>query len=457
MRIAITDGRLVTGDGKTVLEKASVIIQDQTIKDVSKKVDQASIKSADVVIDAREKVVIPGLINQHSHGITFGSVGCIDRTGVYAKNKALGFLYKHMLEGETTILSVDGLTDVKVVERTAKFTPINLKAATSRTPSTIRGLQLYPDWDSSYFDHYNVPADAEEQVKKGAVAFGEIAYYEDAHVCIGVPDTIKAKTGMRINVLQSYALRKAILGTGYDPSAFDRKKAEALIKQFGLPNITVDEIKKIVEEHLPEEVARCAFKGAEEAAVLCKKFDVPMILHCTPTSLETVLKIARELKKKVIAAHCNWSVEADEAVSQAKKVKEAGALIDITSGDAFDIAHLMPSPEPTYALLREGLVDVISTDFMQGHHDAMLLVLQEAMKQGIMKLPEAIALATGNVAKACPKLAPNRGYIAPGKVADLAIVDEDRISSVDTVIVGGKIAVGPLGSGRGRFSLPTKG
>ena len=64
-----------------------------------------------------------------------------------------------------------------------------------------------------------------------------------------------------------------------------------------------------------------------------------------------------------------------------------------------------------------------------------------AIEEGILTVPQAILLATSAPAKVVPGVAPNRGLIQAGKVADLCVVDRDDISKVRYVIIGGRIVV----------------
>jgi imidazolonepropionase-like amidohydrolase len=52
-----------------------------------------------------------------------------------------------------------------------------------------------------------------------------------------------------------------------------------------------------------------------------------------------------------------------------------------------------------------------------------------------------IRLVTSSPAGFIPGLAPNRGLVEKGKVADLIIVDRDDITKVRTVIIGGEVVV----------------
>jgi imidazolonepropionase-like amidohydrolase len=67
--------------------------------------------------------------------------------------------------------------------------------------------------------------------------------------------------------------------------------------------------------------------------------------------------------------------------------------------------------------------------------------LEYAVLNKVVDLPQAIALSTRNVAKAIPEAAPNRGELAEGKIADIAIVNKNCLYDVRTVIIRGKIVV----------------
>jgi len=50
-------------------------------------------------------------------------------------------------------------------------------------------------------------------------------------------------------------------------------------------------------------------------------------------------------------------------------------------------------------------------------------------------------LATSAPARIVPLVAPNKGLIEPGRVADICIVDRDDISKVRYVIIAGRVVV----------------
>ena len=56
-------------------------------------------------------------------------------------------------------------------------------------------------------------------------------------------------------------------------------------------------------------------------------------------------------------------------------------------------------------------------------------------------LPAAIAMATANVADAIPEVAPRRGRLTPGAVADIVLTDPANLPCVRTVIISGETVV----------------
>ena len=88
-----------------------------------------------------------------------------------------------------------------------------------------------------------------------------------------------------------------------------------------------------------------------------------------------------------------------------------------------------------------GVVDTVSTDYAAGFHDGILLCLERALAAGVLDLARAVRLVTANVADAVPGLAPGRGRLVPGSVADVVVSAREALSQVDTVIIGGEVVV----------------
>lgn len=212
------------------------------------------------------------------------------------------------------------------------------------------------------------------------------------------------------------------------------------LAEAGLEKMALAEAKRLVEETSVIPVEACC-EAIRETVPFVRKLKIPTLVHAAKETIEPVLYAARELGPSLIAGHVNHTFTPDEAVKVARELKAAGAIVEIISADSFGARQVEATPDITFALLREGLVDVISTDFSGGYHDPILLVLQKAIEEKLVTLPQAIQLATGAPARIIPHLAPKRGLIEPGRVADLCIVDREDISNVRYVLISGKVVV----------------
>lgn len=425
MRIDIVNGSIVTGDGESFLENTSVIIEDCVITELPKVRYIPYNAYADRYIDAKGGLIIPGVINIHAHGVAFGSFQPWALSGL-SRERILFNLNTHLLQGTTTIMNTDALCLPGEVEAINKIHPVNVKMATMHTPKHIRAAELTL---GHRVEERRRRFTAEEAVQMGAVALGEV----------GSPGTSygTSEKGVRlgkvISARHALALDKAVMAD--NEAAIGKALVEA-----GLEEVTIDEAKKLVEETSIIPVAACC-DAIRDSVSYVKKLGLPVLAHSEPGMREALLEVAREIGPKLVAVHVNHSFTAEEMVNFAKELKRLGAIVEIISADSFGARQIEPSLEGTLALLKEGLVDVISTDFCGGYHDPILLVLQEAIGKGIITLPRAVQLATSAPAKIIPGVAPNKGLVEPGKVADLCIVDRDDISKVRHVIIAGRVVV----------------
>src|SRR5262249_7834281 len=237
------------------------------------------------------------------------------------------------------------------------------------------------------------------------------------------------------------ALKYAVLGRHINADSYNPDAVAAELDKFGLTGmLSPKDVKEIISGIVlpPFEVA---LHGLLEAADLCRCYDLPLRVHNAAASMKQVAKVAAT-GVRLIAGHSNHdSFTVEEALEHAAALRKLGAVIDVSTLDCFGVRRLVDSPELTFAMVREGLVDTISTDYAAGFHHPILLGICEAMKHGAVTLAAGIAMATANVADAIPNLAPDRGRIRRGAVADVVITDRHELHRVDTVLLGGTVVV----------------
>nr|WP_245782889.1 amidohydrolase family protein [Amycolatopsis sacchari] len=256
-----------------------------------------------------------------------------------------------------------------------------------------------------------------------------------------IPAEVARRTGVTITARQADALKVAVLGRHISASSFDKDAVEEALEGAGLTGkLSVEEVREMVSDIvLP--AFDIALHGLAEAADYARRAEVPVLVHNAAASMTQVAAIAKT-GVPLIAGHSNHSsFELREALQHAERLKELDATIDVSTLDTFGARRLTNGPELLYAMFEAGLVDTISTDYAGGHHDPILLAIDRAGKAGVVRLPAAIAMATAHVADAIPGVAPRRGRVVPGAVADLVLTDPMELPRVRTVIIGGEIVV----------------
>ncbi|MDH5363934.1 MAG: amidohydrolase family protein [Dehalococcoidia bacterium] len=440
MRIVINNTNIVIPDKELVLKNSSLVIDNGVISRIDEGVRYRYDYGANVVIDAEEGYLIPGLINHHSHGFTLGPLfpsGGVPLTFEFIFRD----LNRHLLQGTTTLLNLDGFATIEEVEIINKLHPIKIKTATSHTPLNIKAAEIA---DGAGLTQLHKNLTVEEMLDRGAIAIGEVGAGSTlgggAAIYLILPRAIEEKIGKRITPAQSGKLIKAVLGRHIDPSLTDKEKVQDALEEAGLKDLlTADDAIDLVMKtiYAPVEIAR---DGIREAADLALKYDVSLIVHNATASKDAVLEAAKRLGPKLVAGHSNHpSFEKEEMIQVMKELRKYGAIIDVWCGDYFGARQLFStdSIDATLKVLEEGLGDVLSTDFAGGNWDPILRIIEKAVEEKVISLPKAIAMVSYNVVKAIPKLAPNCGTIAVGKTADLTILDVNKLSKVKYVFIDG--------------------
>ncbi len=234
MRLDIVNASgIVTGDGETVLENTSIIVENGFISNLPRVSYVPYNARADRFIDAKGGLVIPGIINIHAHGCAFGPFLPFAWKSLPMERWFFN-MNTHLLEGTTTILDADGITLPEEVAAANKLHPINIKTSTIHTPKNIRTMEVI-DFAGEGLDDLHRNYTIDEAVAQGAVAIGEV----------GAPSTTAGslekclRLGKIISVNHARDLDKAVL-------ANDEKAISKALAKAGLEYLTIDEARDLV-------------------------------------------------------------------------------------------------------------------------------------------------------------------------------------------------------------------
>jgi hypothetical protein len=436
------DGMVVTGDGKTILEKGTVVVIGDTIADVIERVDPSVEAYAEEVVDCSGKCIMPGMINHHQHGVTFGPMfasGCEN----YGRDFIMNHLDRSLLQGHTTVLNVDGFVTMDEVKETQRHHPIRIKTATTHAPINLKAGELC---DGKGLQEKHRQMNAEKMFSEGAVCIGEVG---GGHTLGGggqdylyIPKAVKEAKGRDIDYLQARAMKLSVLGRYIEESYYDRDRVAEALKEAKLDSfLTPEETRDIVYKTTLSSV-KVALDGYREAADIARKLNVPLMIHNAPTSKHIVHEIAKMKLPTLIACHSNYLFTTEECVENGKYLKQfEGVVLDAAVHDPFGAKKLVATPDNLFAFYANDLVDIVSTDFAAGSSDSMLEGIQHAaLEKKLVGLAKAVAQGTSKVTEVLPLLAPNLGLLKKGFGADIVITAYPEIKSVERVYIGGKLA-----------------
>ncbi|MEG1602276.1 MAG: hypothetical protein RR340_01525 [Cloacibacillus sp.] len=435
------NGTVVTGDGKTVLEKANVIEVDGLVADVNLFYDENLEPYAEEIIDCTGKCVMPGMINHHQHGVTFGTMfasGCVN----YGRDVIMDHLDRSLLQGHTTVLNVDGFATMDEVEETQACHPIRIKTATTHAPVNYHAGELC---DGKGFLPKHKEMTVEKMLADGAVCIGEVG---GGHTLGGggqdylyIPRAVKECKGKDIDYLQARAMKLSVLGRYIEESYYDPDRVAAALKEAKLDSfLTPEETKDIVYKTTLASV-KVALDGYREAAGLAQRYNVPLMIHNAPTSKYIVHEIAKMGLETLICCHSNYLFTTEECVENGRYLKQfPGVVLDAAVHDPWGAKHLVANPDNLHAFYDNDLIDVISTDFAAGHSDSMLEAIDHAVNEWkSVGLAKAVAQGTSNVTKILPLIAPNLGELKKGYTADIVVTECPHFKNVERVYIGGKL------------------
>lgn len=437
--LVIKNGTVIPGDGTTVLDSATVYIEGDQIVDLREGGPGRTAQGA-TVIDATDGVVVPGMINSHSHGVGFGPRFATAASAL-PREQVLKNLDEHLRFGTTSVVDLDGFALPDEVHEANKAHPVNVFLATTHMPAN-KDVARQADAEGLTPEHEAMTA--EKAVGAGAVLFGEIG---GGHTLGGggqdymyIPIAVKEVTGVDLEPQQARKLKESVLSRYIRQDAYRQENVEAALEELGLSDrLSPQKARDLVQDCVLPSFQK-ALDGFDEAAGYAERFGLPTLVHNSAPSFEKTHAIAERLGPLLIAGHTNHpTFTPGEAVESGRFLQEHGVIVEVSVLDAFRANRLVSGPEHIYALLAADLVDILGTDYAGGYWDSILLGIQHMVAADVVSLPKAIRLGSRNVARAVTGVG-ERGELVPGKIADVVIAPEDEVANVSAVIVGGRLA-----------------
>jgi hypothetical protein len=439
--LLLSGGRLVTGDGKTVIDCASIRIRHGRIVEVIPGSQEA--KAGECCVRTDGMLMLPGFINGHAHGTILGpsmpsgSLPLSPAEVLWQRNR-------HLLSGTTSLINVCGLAMPDERDGELGPHPIDIHVTTAHTKHSLQAADAI---DGQGLRSRHRDALIGDLVQSGCRVLGEAGGGQTlgggAQDYRFIPEAIAAATGRPITVVMARRLKEAVLGRRLDGmgTASDAALAE-LILTAGLDReMTPQALRALLHDKVLGPV-RSALEGLAEIAEASARFRLPAIFHHAAPTAATLIGLAKTYPGlRMIAAHANHpSFLKEEAVEAASRLKALGATIDVSTLDMID-TRFRNGPETLDALVEAGLVDTVSTDFAGGDWDTIPSALQRMIRLGQLDIAAAVALSTGNVARVFGEIFGDRGVIETGRRADIVVTEAHNLSKVRHVFVAGRHCV----------------
>lgn len=434
MDLWVTNATLITGDGSTVIDRGLLGIQDGLIQVVARQ--ESGISLEDQVLDAGGGYLLPGMFNAHTHGCCTGPLFSSGAPGVGLAD-AIANVKRHLAQGETALCDLSGLGLSGDVDAVRSATPVAIGLGSCHFPETFVAARLV---DGSGIDLRHEQATARQMLEQGdAIAIGEIG--SGATLGGGVasyryiPEAIQHTTGIRIGWAEADRIKVAALTEG-------DAALTAICDELGLTGrIGSDSLRELVVRYVQKPVST-ALSGFEPAVALSASTGVPAFFHTCRESVQTLLDLARKYRAtpaRLVAGHANHtSMSVAECVAWAALLRNEGVIIDLATVQAF--SGMPDILENSRALLAAGLVDMVSTDYGGGRWDPILQMVAYAVDEGLLTLPQAVALVTSNPAACFPHIGAERGQLDIGRRADFVITAPGRVADVRQVYCAGILA-----------------
>lgn len=168
--VVLHGGDLVDGRGGDTRRCVDIIVEGDAVREIIPSRPTEAYGTADEIVDGAGMLVIPGLINNHTHGTAYGPLFPSGHVAL-PREQVLANLDRHLLEGTTTVLCVDGFVTAADLASTDEVHPVNIGLASCNTPACLRAAAVA---DGGGLTEANRMFTARRAVGAGAVALGEI-------------------------------------------------------------------------------------------------------------------------------------------------------------------------------------------------------------------------------------------------------------------------------------------
>lgn len=446
MSTLIRGGTVVDGTGEGVMDSGAVIIRDGRIAEVLHRWDPSQ-DFAGEVIDAAGCVVMPGLINCHTHGVTPGAL-FPSAAPALPEERWKENLDRHLLAGTTTVLNLCGFASMDDVREADRRHAVHVRGATTHSPHNFEAAARA---DGRGLTEQARKLTVEKMLDDGAVAIGELGGGQTlgggGQDLVYIPAAIRKASGVHISIDQARRIKEAVLGRFIKADAFNAEALAEAAEDAGLSKaFTLTELRKLVTDCVMPSFLP-AVEGIREGVQAAARLGVPAIVHSASASASVMRELMLRLDgtgTSVIAAHANHpSHTPSEALDLAVMGHKVGWPAEASVFDLLHRRHTVKTREHWDVLLKEpGLVAVLATDYgRDGDHDELISAVQDVAAQGHRTVAEAVAMATSAVADLIPGVAPGRGRLQPGLAADVVVAGAEDFRDVRFVFVDGTCVV----------------